>query len=161
MTPTWFEHATFWSGVRRATVAHEVTALLCRFVCVYVCVHTFQCLNRLQVGVLHWHNRSTRGTPAEQCQGCEFAPHLEQSSILPKLLTAFHRSVCDPHKWSQFWECRWPWRDLTRNLLIWSQTRYRCATRSLCHVRIHHQNTTSCTYWSVGDLLWVCMHVHT
>ena len=21
MTPTWFEHATFWSGVRRATVA--------------------------------------------------------------------------------------------------------------------------------------------
>ena len=21
MTPTWFEHATFWSGVRRATIA--------------------------------------------------------------------------------------------------------------------------------------------
>ena len=23
MTPTWFEHATFWSGVRRATVAPQ------------------------------------------------------------------------------------------------------------------------------------------
>ena len=29
MTPTWFEHATFWSGVRRATVAPRSPCLCC------------------------------------------------------------------------------------------------------------------------------------
>ncbi len=30
LTPTWFEHATFWSGVRRATVAPRSPAWCCR-----------------------------------------------------------------------------------------------------------------------------------
>ena len=50
----------------------------------------------------------------------------------------------------------------TRNLLIWSQTRYRCATRSLCYGRIHppkHDIIHILERWWLTVGVYACEHL--
>ena len=105
----WTRNLLIWSQTRYRCATRSLH--YCVGLCVCVCVHTFQCLNRLQVGVLHWRNWSMRGTPAEQCQGCEFAPHLEQSSILPKITNCLSQKCVWSTQMITIFG-RWPWRDL-------------------------------------------------
>ena len=74
MTPTWFEHATFWSGVRRATVAprspagwpfkNRVYELFKRAARHYTrcCIDSLGLVNRITKSSLSWRLRSSAVT---------------------------------------------------------------------------------------------------
>ena len=192
------EHATFWSGVRRATDCatrslfygrihppvtrhHSHTGALVTYCgCVCMCTpkkpysestmfrlyslwiynssiklsvhvlvschvwnahaHLCACVeisSKCAQPVSAWYSYSS--SQAEQCH-----IYLMDELMRNLILVWIFRKADDP-------DVIW-----TRNLLIWSQTRYRCATRSLdVTAEFTHENTTSFTYWSIGDLLWV------
>ena len=132
---------------------HEVTALLCRFVCVCVCAH---------ISV----PKETPGRCAPlalQQSNAKVVPHLEQSSILPKVTNCLSRKCV----WSRqmitiFGSADDPDVIWTRNLLIWSQTRYRCATRPLCWDIIHppeHDIIHILERWWLTVGVYACAHL--
>ena len=66
LTPTWFEHATFWSGVRRATVAPRSPYLLSGNLCTYDNMYIFSA-SRFILLVLRYGegtNVKTRHSPS-------------------------------------------------------------------------------------------------
>ena len=113
MTLTWFEHATFWSGVRRATIAPQ--SHLMGGSCVLR-----QCLTILQLG------RAITPADDSSLPSTMSPPTKVSSTMVTRITVGTNRATCSLTdswvKWHLYcfyrtsvgkkWELmKWPWRD--------------------------------------------------
>ena len=135
LTSTWFQHATFWSAVTRAAIAPRSHWLAPSHVLSHFSSH---CLRAIELLKFRKH-RSSQSWPRFTFRKSFSIFCCRLFGSLP--VTQPVESTGQSYTANEILNLQKKRFDLdvirTRNHLIWSQTRYHCATKSLIRITSH------------------------